>query len=142
MESYWKDRSSLWKLDELLDPIADTDRDARFVSLDKLDSGGKLVSLCTRECRLFEESCDGRNDWRRRADPLRSALEIDRYSPPGCKPMGEVLPGADGEGEGVRRTDERARFRLPSINCETSQLPLECFQYFTSISGVGVSTYR
>jgi hypothetical protein len=51
--------------------------------------------------------------------------------------MGEVLPGADGEGEGVSRTDERARFKLPSINCETSQLLLEYFQHFTSISGVG-----
>lgn len=46
--AYWNDRSSLWKL-ELLDPIALTERDTFLVSVNRLDSGGRFVSLCTRE---------------------------------------------------------------------------------------------
>lgn len=105
----------MWKL-ELLEPIALTERERRFVSVDKLDSAGKLVSLCTRECRFVELSCEGRYDWRRSIEPRRSVFEIDLYNPPAGIPMGEVVPGADGDGDGVRRTDERARFRFPSMS--------------------------
>lgn len=33
--------------------------------------------------------------------------------------MGWILPGAEGEGEGVKRTEERARFKLPSMSYGT-----------------------
>ena len=77
------------KLAGLLDSIAETDRDGGFASLDRFDSAGKVVSLWTRECRLAEASWDDTVDCRRKAEILRSALEIDRYNPPGCSPNGE-----------------------------------------------------
>jgi hypothetical protein len=41
---------------------------------------------------------------------------MERYKPPTGIPIGEVFPCAEGEGEGVARTVERARLRFPSIN--------------------------
>lgn len=83
VDSYWNVRSSLWKLDTLLAPIALTDREKRLGSVERLDSEGKFVSLWTRECRLFDGSCDDSNDSRRSPELLRSVRDIERYSPPG-----------------------------------------------------------
>lgn len=90
--AYWNDRSSVLRLDEVLAPIALTEREIRLLSFEKLESDGIFVSECTLEWRLFVVSCDTISDCRRSEELLGSVREIDLYSPPTgwCIPIGWI----------------------------------------------------
>lgn len=98
----------------------------RFGSVEKICSGGILVSEYTLEWRLFVVSCEAINDCRLSEEFLGSVFEIDRYRPPTgcCLPNGLTWPIFEGEGEGEgegetvgRFVVDRARVRFPSISC-------------------------